>query len=239
MDIAERIIRPTPFSYCWDGLFIPSISSDIGVATPRLHLGDDFYIASDTASGAFGIAPFATPVPARTTGWGIRIFEGTGTTLQSAGIFPGTSQPFLGMPDRRIRGLAYTRLVYEVIVRTGATLPNSATVIGIHRAWNYTAEPNHSVYFFRATGTNWLARTRGTATTSTDTGIAISTSTSYTLKIVVASGSVEFYINDVLRATHTTNLPAAESFFHPRVLITDNTTANTNMDLLYWRWEAV
>jgi hypothetical protein len=59
---------------------------------------------------------------------------------------------------------------------------------------------------------NWEAVTKAAAgsTTTTDTGVAVAATTRYRLKIVVNSAlsQVQFYINDVLKATHTTNIPA-------------------------------
>lgn len=68
--------------------------------------------------------------------------------------------------------------------------------------------------FFRASTTagdvNWQACSKdGTTQTTTNTGIAIATSTKYLLGFSVNSTgtAVDYYINEVLVASHSTNLP--------------------------------
>jgi hypothetical protein len=56
---------------------------------------------------------------------------------------------------------------------------------------------------------NWHAITDDGTQTSTDTGIAVDTSWhKFEVKINSDATSVEFYIDDVLEATHTTNIPS-------------------------------
>jgi len=76
-----------------------------------------------------------------------------------------------------------------------------------------TGDPTDGI-FFRASGIgNWYAVTRAaTVETTTDAGIAQSATTFRTFKFVTNSAgtSVEFYIDGVLKATHTTNIPTAD-----------------------------
>jgi hypothetical protein len=71
------------------------------------------------------------------------------------------------------------------------------------------SDPARGIYF-RAIGTgNWYAVTRDASTeTATDTGVAQSTNYMQ-FKIVTNStgASIGFYIGNILKATHTTNLP--------------------------------
>lgn len=68
-------------------------------------------------------------------------------------------------------------------------------------------------YDTAADGTTWHAVTdNGSGTpTVTDTTVTFAVTTSYRLRIVVdsAGANVRFYINGILRATHTTTLPTA------------------------------
>lgn len=77
--------------------------------------------------------------------------------------------------------------------------------------------PNVHIAAFRfstnADDTNWMAYTAGAGgagvNTITNTGVAVAVNTVYTFKIEFnpTTPSVKFYINDVLVAEHTTNLP--------------------------------
>lgn len=64
-------------------------------------------------------------------------------------------------------------------------------------------------------GATWRAVTHdgsGNPPTVTDTGVPIAVTTNYRGRVVrLASGNVDFYLNDVLVATHTTRLPAGAS----------------------------
>lgn len=70
-------------------------------------------------------------------------------------------------------------------------------------AWTNTLEKAS----FRKTSANWVVATSdGTTENTTDTGVAVG-STNHILRIERIGSSIEFFINDVLEATHTTNLP--------------------------------
>ena len=81
--------------------------------------------------------------------------------------------------------------------------------IGFETAQTASGDPTNGI-FFRATNLgNWYAVTRsGGAETATDSGVAQST-TFHQFKILQNSvgTSVTFYIDGVLKATHTTNIP--------------------------------
>jgi hypothetical protein len=86
--------------------------------------------------------------------------------------------------------------------------------------------PNNGYYFRMndAVSQNWYAITRaGAVETATDTGVANSTSWRK-FSIVTASdfSNVKFYIDDILKATHTTNIPSGT--LSPRLQIGITTT---------------
>lgn len=90
------------------------------------------------------------------------------------------------------------------------------------------------VYFFyqRTTSVNWQAATRAAATsTTTDTGVAVAADAWIKLRTEVnaAGTSVNFYINNVLVATHTTNITTA--FIAPIIRI--NKSAGTAPRIFY------
>lgn len=69
--------------------------------------------------------------------------------------------------------------------------------------WN-----GNQIVFTSDTGTNWLTKTVSAGVvTTTDTGVAVSATSWQKLKITASATSVKFYVDDVLKATHTTNIP--------------------------------
>jgi len=101
-------------------------------------------------------------------------------------------------------------LVWRVRVNTNDA--NTTIQIGMQDSVT-SVTPTNGCYFQKLDAdTNWFAvsRAAGTQTgTRTDTGIAITTSFT-TFRIVrTASAQVDYYINGILVATHTTNIHAA------------------------------
>ena len=86
---------------------------------------------------------------------------------------------------------------------------------------NATDTPSANIAMFRfiSGGTKWYAVTTDNAGTATltDTGITVAASTVYELRIVCGASDVKFYINNVLVATNTTNIPAATALMYPYV----------------------
>ena len=72
-----------------------------------------------------------------------------------------------------------------------------------------TTENQSAVIQNLSTNTNFMAMTKsGAAGSSDDTGVPIiQNGTFYTVKIICKAASIEFYINDTLVVTKTTNLP--------------------------------
>jgi len=93
----------------------------------------------------------------------------------------------------------------------------------------------HGMYF-KATGTgNWYAVTANAGIlTTTDTGIAQSTSYKQ-FKIVTNSNcsSIAFYIDGVLKATHTTNLPTKSLSGYLQIDNAATTSMKMNVDYFY------
>jgi hypothetical protein len=93
---------------------------------------------------------------------------------------------------------------------------------------------------FRSTdGGNWFAVTGNGTETATDTGVAAAANTYHNLKFVVSSDGTEvnFYIDGVLVATHTTNIPTT-AMTH---IISVNRSSATGTDVAirvdYVMWE--
>lgn len=102
----------------------------------------------------------------------------------------------------------------------GIVMPNSGTAtmsarFGALASSSTAGEGSNGAYFSFAPGTsaNWRCITKdGSGTTATTTTVAYATSTWYVLTIKFTPTKVEFYINDTLVATHTTNILATAVF---------------------------
>jgi len=109
---------------------------------------------------------------------------------------------------RIARGAEYTPTsrIVEIRARLSQTV-TCAMSIGLGGSDEIETD-NDCVEFFYDTdvGANFQARSWGTAEEQTDTGIAGDTSW-HVFRIVETSSSVKFYIDDVLVATHTTQIP--------------------------------
>lgn len=83
--------------------------------------------------------------------------------------------------------------------------------------FNTSVPENHistfrHVAFMIQDGTLYASNANGTTQTSTDISSGITVTTNHNFRIEFVSGTnVKFYVDDVLEATHTTNLPAANS----------------------------
>ena len=121
-------------------------------------------------------------------------------------------------------------LAFRFILNTLADGTNSYRVfLGFNSSPSASAGViTRSAGFFYSNATaNWQAYTYNSSVgTTTDTGIAASTS-AYNTFLVRANGtsSVEFLINNVLVATHTTNIPSAAVTSYFSMLKTAGLTA--------------
>lgn len=83
---------------------------------------------------------------------------------------------------------------------------------------------------------NWWAWNNdgGSPGTLTNTGITVTSNTAYTLRVEFPSTSeIRFYIDDVLVATHTTNLPGATTSLVPYCMVR---TLNAAVKSVRWAW---
>ncbi len=87
-------------------------------------------------------------------------------------------------------------------------------------------------------GGRWQAITHDGVETSTDTGVTVAADTWYKMEVEInaAGDSVDFFIDDVLVATNTTNIPAATAdlFYNAHIMKLIGTTARfAHMDAAY------
>jgi hypothetical protein len=107
---------------------------------------------------------------------------------------------------------------------------------------NAAGAPTNGVYFTYTHGTNsgkWVCTTRSSSTsTAVNSSVTVSANTWYKLKAVVnaAGTSVNFYINDTLVGTSTTNIPTAAMHFVFKMEKSLGTTAaSSSLDYIGFR----
>ncbi len=121
--------------------------------------------------------------------------------------------------------VTWVAVVNTVDANTTVRLGSANSVAG--------APPVNGIYFEKLDGdTNWFAVTRAGGTqTRTDTGVAVSASY-ITARYSFNGSAVLFYINDLLVATNTTNIPVGlES---PFAYIINSAAASKTMDVDYF-----
>lgn len=118
----------------------------------------------------------------------------------------------------------------EFMLEVGVQDGNATTVItdGIYFRYNRVS-----------TGVNWFAISESGGTeTATDTTIVAAEDTVYDLQVVVNSDatSIGYYIDDVLVATHTTNIPTAANMPNSWNIIKSAGTTERKAYALYYEY---
>lgn len=154
------------------------------------------------------------------------------STLTSASSRP-TLSSFNNVNRIKLGGL---QTVYEARIRI-ETLSLAAqaftTYFGLMDG-NAAGAPTNGVYFSYTHGTNsgkWVCTTRsGSTSTTVNSNITVTANQWYKLKAVInATGTqVQFYINDTLVGTSTTNIPTAAQRFVFKMEKSAGTTARTS-----------
>ena len=126
--------------------------------------------------------------------------------------------------------------------QTGATLTSLRFHVGAYSSTPMaSAGPAvHGCGFRYDTGSDltafwrtWTNDGSGSGSTQTTT-VAVSSQTDYTLEIeIVSTTEIKFYINGVLHATHTSDLPGATTTLFPRCMVR---TLTTSVRSVRWSW---
>lgn len=144
----------------------------------------------------------------------------------------------------------YTLALFPDIIATIKTGPNAADItncriwVGISQNTALGGATHNNIVLFRfnqveSGDTNWQCVTRGAgaSATITDSGVAVSVDTRYIMRINVASlNTVQFYINNTLVATHTTDLPASLQTMNIACYLI-NGLAGTQRNFRVRRWQ--
>lgn len=179
--------------------------------TPTNLTGTDDFVGGDeggalgwvavTSGGASAGATTTVGVTAGKPGrWEVR----AGTTNTSRRALT------LSLTGIVLGGGAYaSKWIWQVQALIVAGTENYAHAVGLMDI--VTAEPTNGVYlWYDSASPNWICKTARAGTrTATNSGVAVAAGTDVTFEATVnaAGTSVEFRINGVLRATHTTNIP--------------------------------
>ncbi|MEK7165652.1 MAG: hypothetical protein AAB874_02495, partial [Patescibacteria group bacterium] len=205
--------------------------------TTTVEIMEEF-VGSGTTSGTIG-----------TNGWDLNT-NGSGAVRTATnptgrigviGIGSGTSAGsgiLLSLREAQSQTIFYANIGNITSIfsfkNTQAAHIDSTIRAGYFNGSNANTNPTSGAYF-RATGTgNWYAVTRASdVETATDTGIPQAT-TYKAFKILSNSGATNFtfYIDGVLKATHTTNLPTV--LVYPVFQVHTNSTTDFNIDIDYF-----
>lgn len=197
---------------------LPDVSGTVSVINPRKtsRLFDDFLSDGGTTSSA------------GTLGWDITK-TGTGSAVLPGGyadvfnLAQGVAAPYTGTTTTgrtcislspNAVGFGYGSVTYEtrLIIGTLSTLIDEFIVVfgfGDNFTGGSANTNDISFVYDRTTSVNWITRTTaaGIATTTT-TSVPVSTSFNHLgINVNAAGTSVDFLVNDVVVATHTTNIP--------------------------------
>jgi hypothetical protein len=143
--------------------------------------------------------------------WGF-VLIATGTTTTGRGAAASAVTKLSG---------GYTLIRNSIQVLSLSTVTDEYIFdVGFHDQFNTNNTPTTGVYFQydRLTSTNWLAVSAEASTlTTTTTSVAVAADTWYNFDIIInaANTQVTYYINGVLVATHTTNIPTSTTNVRP------------------------
>lgn len=175
------------------------------------------------------------------------------TTSGTVSSSPGTNRNMIAFTTAGASGdtggvisaaFTYTRRAYEPTliqaVRTQASIADVRIWVGFFGAspTGSSTAPANTAAFRYDTGVDGTAFWRtvtsdATTPTVTATSVAIATGTEYVLRIEMSASSVEFFIDDVLVNTHTTNLPVSTTTVGIGAVITALAAAAKG---LRWAW---
>jgi len=213
-----------------DGSVVGNFNNNIAIFNPSNFASyyDDCFNtvewdlrSSGTASACAGVAVTDHPGV-------IKMETGTdsgGKCSANYGYF-GTNSPQWNVNSDRFSYFAY------IYINALATVSDDYDYyIGPSDGWVF-GTPFNGVYFryYRSTSLNWLATAMASgSSTSTDTGIPVTTGW-HKVQISGDSTSLDFYIDEVLGATVTTNIPSSPLMINTNLIFK---TAGTTSVLFY------
>ncbi|MBI5599210.1 MAG: hypothetical protein HY890_05665 [Deltaproteobacteria bacterium] len=169
-----------------------AVMADDGLSSVKLKRQGEIVIFDDFLFDNLSGLWTPTGTPAVITGDnGILRLTGTGDAITN------------GMNGKPFKVVSPNTLSFEVSVKSSVT--NTLHEFGFTNGSQKIT--------FKGNGTYWYAYTVLSGTTSTSTAVVPSTTAYQKLKAVATATSVAFYIDGVLKATHTTQIPTATMYF--------------------------
>jgi len=188
---------------------------------------------------------WANGIAAGDTGWTVLGSGGSGNGFININSTNAPGQFYISQTDAgayssAIYGNSYSfgaqKMFFDSRVTFGALSTGAQEYIanvGFADTVDAAAAVAAGIYFCydRATDGNfWSCKTtNGTGTTKTVTSVAPVALTYNQLSVAYYSGSVKFYIDGVLVATHTTKIPGDGEYNSPKILIAKTVGAGTNI----------
>lgn len=204
------------------------------VCDPGVYLGADHFNGG-VASGAIGDLGWTeTNSAAGTNTRQASVVNHPGIVRINTGAVSGNNKRLhLGntASDPVFTPTLFDRMIWVVSVPTITTL---TIRLGLMQDISAANGGTAGAYFEfdPATSANWRYVTRQASTSTANNALAVTAGNWYKLEARrLDSGNWEFWANDVLRATHSTNLPTTNCAFG--ALVQTGTTAARNVDLDY------
>lgn len=206
---------------------------------------DDFICNSNTGALNWTINNSGTGSAPSTVGSGVEAFNTAQGTLQlSTGtLITGRSAIWLnanmgfGWNNVSQQWRVWTQTLsdntetYQLIVGFGDTVTGN----------NINNQTNQITFIYDTTvSPNWICKTTANSiSTSTTTSIPVRGTTFNTLRINVDMSKVTFYVNNVLAATHTTNIPGFLQFCGPLIKINKSAGLSARLALIDYFWQRI
>jgi hypothetical protein len=180
---------------------------------------------------------FAGGIEDRAATVGVEGWSGSTTERPAEASHPGIVRLTANNSLAVLRaGRAYSTdvVLYAAYVRPASGTATMGLRVGLLAHPSMSDEDSAGIYFSFSPGTsaNWRCITRtGGSTTATTTDVAYAVGTWYWLEVVKSDSSYLFYIDGVLKATHTTDIPA---FSVTRALVVEAAeAADKSVDIDY------
>jgi hypothetical protein len=133
-----------------------------------------------------------------------RVFAGTASGYKAYSYGQHNIARNLRMPEGGVGG----RLVFECRARLETTSLCELYVGLSHGNSGEATYPSADIFYNSGISANWQARSYQTAEQQTDTGVAADTSW-HVFRIEITGSGVMFYVDGVLKATYTSQIPDA------------------------------
>jgi hypothetical protein len=205
-----------------DNLYLTSVTPDKFTSPIWAHI--DYMnsnIFTDSVSGTGNVSKLFH-----------RIRANTGTTVNSNSAWYVTNRLYI-IPSDIYRRWSFKTTIQSVAYNTVTGLLDDATAyVGILSTFLNPLTTDNHIGFYINGGSLYASNGNGAAGTQTDTGIDVEGGLYYTLRVKIEETQILFYVDNVLVATHTTNLPSDVSYYYGLSIKNTGVAANRSCDML-------